>query len=394
MSAQSERKPLRILYFGPRGLSGGIGGSARLRNMLDVLSKLGAQTHLITYLPAARFGISHEQINQQLKVTAVSVNRAIPKVLKFLALKLIFYYGLRYAGRSDVIFAHSPGVVYGFPALVMAKLFGRPLFIDLTDTRDYDTPGFLYRYILNRADLVFAVSRYLVEAAEKTGSRKVVHAPGFINTEMFRFDVAARERIRKELKISEQDIVIGYAGAISPDEGLTCVIEALEKLSPRHPNLKLVMLGGRHPPGSDDIPRLVSEKGLQEKVVLVPPQPYESVPGYLSAFDIGVSPKIDKELNRAADPIRVYEYMAVGLPVIASRVGETANAIEDGVDGFLFKPQDFEDLARVLEKVIQNLGSLRELREKAREKVKEHYSQEATLTRLKAHLPELISKDR
>ncbi|MFC1917416.1 glycosyltransferase family 4 protein [Chloroflexota bacterium] len=383
---------LKVLYFGPYGRSGGIGGSARLRNMLAVLKKLGTHVRLITYLPEDRFRIKRQKPDESLETTFISVKATAPKILKLPALKLVFYYGLRYAGKSDVIFAHSPGIVYGFPALVMAKLYGKPLFIDLTDTRDPDTPAFLYRFILKHANMVFAVSSYLAKLARKAGNRSVVHAPGFINTDMFRFDAVARKKIREELKLKDSDTVIGYAGAFSPDEGLTYLLQAVKKLSGRYPDLKIVFLGGRNTPGADDIPQMVRDLGLDEKVTFIPPQPYESVPGYLSAFDIGISPKVDIELNRAADPIRVYEYMAVGLPVVASAVGETASAIENGKDGFLFKPQDADDLARVLEGIIKNPSSLQNLKLKAREKVIKGYSQESTLEKLESELKPLRVK--
>jgi len=381
---------LKILYLGPRGLSGGIGGSARLRNMLDVLAGMQAQTRLVSYLPEKRFGAASRVISEHLSSSVVSVPAAAPRLLKFPALKLLFYYGLKYAGKSDFILAHSPGTVYGLPALFLAKLFRKPLVIDLTDTRDPSTPAFLYRYVLRHADLVLAVSHLLTDLARQAGCPRVVHAPGFISTEMFRSDPAARQRIRRELKLENSDIVVGYAGAFSRDEGLTYLIRAVKMLAPRYDNLRLVMLGGRNRPGADEIPRLVAELGLESRVTLLPPQPYETVPAYLSAFDIGCSPKIDIELNRAADPIRVYEYMAAGLPAVASAVGETAHAIEHGVDGFLVKPEDAAELAGVLEHVIQNLGSLDTLREKAREKVIRDYSQAAMRQKLQKHLAELL----
>ena len=383
-------KQLKVLYLGPRGLSGGIGGSARLRNMLDVLEKMQAQTRLISYLPEKKFGVASQAINDYLSSTVISVPASAPKIFKLPALKLVFYYGLKYAVKSDVILAHSPGIVYGFPALILARIFRKPLLIDLTDTRDPDTPMFMYRYVLRHASTVFAVSQFLTELARQAGCRNVVHAPGFISTDMFQYDASAREKIRQELNLSRNDIVIGYAGAFSPDEGLTFLIKAVKKLSTRYDNLKLVLLGGRNTPGADDIPQLIAELNLQERVTLIPPQPYEMVPAYLSAFDIGCSPKIDIELNQAADPIRVYEYMAVGLPVVASAVGETANAIENGVDGFLTNPEDAEDLARVIEYIIQNRDSLQELKKKAREKVIRGYSQEATRQKLETHLKELV----
>jgi glycosyltransferase involved in cell wall biosynthesis len=308
------------------------------------------------------------------------------------ALLLVFIYGLRYIGKSNIVFAHSPGLVYGFPALLLAKAFGKPILIDLTDTRDQDTPGFIYRYVLRNSSIVFSVSSYLAEAARRAGCRNVVHAPGFINTDAFKYNAAARTKIRKELNIGNDDIVIGYAGAFSPDEGLNYLLRAFKRLTVQFDNIRLVFLGGRNVSGYDEIPQLIKELGLEKSVTVIPPQPYELVPDYLSAFDIACSPKVDRKLNRAADPIRVYEYMAVGLPAVASAVGETANALENGQDGFLVKPEDEADLTKALEHIIRNLDSLGDLRKRAREKVIESYSQQTIQKKLETHLPRLVRK--
>jgi len=360
--------------------------------MLDVLRKLEANTRLISYQPERKFRVVHEKINDYLNTTAISVSSSSPKIFKIPALLLVFIYGLRYIGKSNIVFAHSPGIVYGFPALLLAKVFGKPILIDLTDSRDKDTPGFIYRGVLRNSSIVFAVSRYLAEAARQAGCRNVVHAPGFIDTDAFKYNASARTKIRKELNIGSDDIVIGYAGAFSPDEGLSFLLKAFKRLTGQFDNIKLVFLGGRNVSGSDDIPQLINELGLEKRVIVIPPQPYELVPDYLSAFDIACSPKVDRELNRAADPIRVYEYMAVGLPAVASAVGETANALENEHDGFLVKPENEADLARVLEHIIRNLDSLQELRRKAREKVIESYSQQTIQKKLETHLDSLVKK--
>ncbi len=383
---------LNMLYFGPLGLQGGIGGSARVRNMLGVLKKLEAHTQLVSYLPEKKFRVTRQQINNYLDATAISVSSSSPKILKAPALLMIFIHGLKHIRQSDAVLAHSPSIVYGFPALILAKIFRKPLLIDLTDFRDPDTPAFIYRFVLRHSSVVFAVSRYLVAVAKEAGCPEVVHAPGFIDANVFRSNALERAKIREKLNIGNNEIAVGYVGAFSPEEGLSFLIKAFHRLSQQHDNIKLVMLGGRNVSGSDDTPRLINELALQEKVILIPPQPYESVPGYLSAFDIACSPKVDCLVNRAADPIRVYEYMSVGLPVVASAVSETANAIENGHDGFLAKPEDTDDLARVLEYVIQNMGSLQELKKKAREKVITNYTQEVFLRKLKTTLEGLIKK--
>ncbi|MFC1916970.1 glycosyltransferase, partial [Chloroflexota bacterium] len=95
----------------------------------------------------------------------------------------------------------------------------------------------------------------------------------------------------------------------------------------------------------------------------------------LSVFDIACSPKIDCFENRAANPVKIYEYMAMGLPMVISAVGEPSNVIEDGSDGYLIKPDDENDLQNTLERVLQNMCDARQMGERARQKIVENYTQ-------------------
>ncbi len=381
-----------ILYFGPCALHEGIGGSARLRNMLDVLRKLEANIQLISYLPERKFKVIRKRINNHLDTTTVCVPSSSPKTLKVPALLLILLYGLRYIKKSDFIFAHSPSIVYGFPALILAKTLGKPLLIDHMDIKDRATPGFICNSVLRNSDIVFAISRFLEEEVKEIGCRNAVYVPVFIDAGVFQKDPLERVKIRKKLNIGSNEVVIGYAGAFSLGEGLSFLLKAFKNLSSRYENIKLVLVGGGSVPGSDNIPQLISELALKERVILIPPQPYELMPGYLSAFDIACSPKIDCPANRAANPIKIYEYMSMALPTVASAVGETSNTIENGYDGFLVKPGDEKDLETTLGHVIQNLDSAKEVGEKAREKIIKNYTQQVMLKRIRQALRELGSK--
>ena len=379
-----------VLYFGPLGIKGGIGGSARLRNMLGILKKLDIQTRLISYLSDKKYEVTHQHLDDYLDATVISVPGAWPQLLKLPVPFLTLYYGLKYIGKSDLVMAHSANTAYGLSALLLARVFGKPLLIDLTDSRDPATPGFVYRFLLRRANTVFVVSRYLEEVAKKAGSRKVVHAPGFIDAGSFSFNVTERERIRAEYGIGSKEIAIGYAGAFAVEEGLPYLVKAFKELTARHGNIKLVLIGGKMAPHSDDIPGLIKELGIEDRVIIIPPQPYEMMPAYLSALDIACSPKIDCLVNHCADPIKIYEYMAVGLPTVASAVSETVNVIETGTDGFLVRPEDTDDLVKTLDNVIQNIGSFEDLKKKARNKVIGNYTQEVVLGKLEEALSSLL----
>ena len=371
-----------ILYFAPCGLRDGIGGGARLQNMLGVLGRLETNIQLISYLPGEKFRVTHERISNHLSVVTISVRRASPKILKAFALVLIFLYGLRHIRKSNIILAHSPGIVSGFPAFILAKIFGKPLLIDHMDIKDPDTPRFIYNCVLKNSNIVFTISRYLEEEVKEIGCRNVVYLPVFIDTDVFQKDIWERVKIREKLGIDDKEIVIGYAGSFSHIEGLPFLLKAFRNLSNKYENIKLVVAGGRNVPGSDNIPQLTNELVLKEKVILVPPQPYELMPRYLSAFDIACSPKIDCAENRTANPIKIYEYMSMALPTVVSAVGEISKVIENGIDGFLVKPGDEGDLETTLDYAIQNLGSAKEKGERAREKIIKNYTQQVMLKKI------------
>jgi len=398
VTAQNEEgtkvlKP-NILYFAPCGLSEGVGGSARLKNKLDVLMQLEANIQLISYLPEEKFRVAHKRVNDRLNTTTVYVPMSFPKIFKAFVLLLIFIYGLKYVKKSNIIFAHSPSIVSGFPALSLAKIFSKPLLIDHMDIKDPDTPKFIYNSALKKSNVVFTISRYLEEEVKQIGCQNVVYLPVFVDADIFQKDVWERGKIRKRLGIGNNEIVIGYAGSFWYIEGLPFFLKAFKGLSNKYGNIKLILIGGRSRANSDSVAvtQLIDELALEERVILVPRQPYELMPKYLSAFDIACSPKIDCAENRAANPIKIYEYMSMGLPTIVSAVGEISNIIENGYDGFLVKPGDEKALETTLEYVIQNLDFLQEVGEKARKKVIENYTQQVLSKKIKQALKEVSSE--
>ncbi|MFC1912757.1 glycosyltransferase family 4 protein [Chloroflexota bacterium] len=368
-----SKRNLNLLYFATGGLHQGIGGGGGLINMVDIFERLGVNIQLISYMPEARLKIKHEQKGSLLNTTIICVPKSLPKILKVFSIPLILMYGLRHARRSNVIFAHGPTIVSGFPAMILAKMFRKPLIVHHMDIDD--APGFIYDRVLKNSNFVFAISHYLEGEAKDKGCKNVIYVPISIDTDVFQKDISEGRKIRKKLEIGDNEVVIGYAGSFWHIEGVPILLKAFSNLVKRYENTRLIIVGGGGVAESDNISQLIDKLALKENVILISPQPYELIPGYLSACDIACSPKIDCEEHRAANPIKIYEYMSMGLPMVVSAVGETTNLIKNGVNGFLVKPGDENDLERTLEYVIQNLESAREVGKRAREEVVKNYSQ-------------------
>ena len=310
----------KITYFSPCDSVSGVGGSARFSNMLDVLQSLGYSTDTVIYR-----------------------NRGadVPTLLKSVDVLSLIAEGLKRSRSSRVIFAHAPTIVSGFPALVAALLLRKPLIIDHMDKKDPITPTRLFNLILRKATLVLTISQALESQVTALGG-KAVYLPPFVDTEVFEPLPEARERIRRNLGISPEDTVIGYCGSFWHTEDLPLLLSIFSELVQRY-KVHLLVIGGDN---THEGKRLFD--GLsplaKSRLHLVGFVPYSQVPSYLSACDIACAPKTDCEENRLASPIKVCEYMAMGLPVVASAIGGIKDTIRDGVDGLLVRPGNYGDL--------------------------------------------------
>jgi glycosyltransferase involved in cell wall biosynthesis len=213
-----------------------------------------------------------------------------------------------------------------------------------------------------------------------------------VDPNIFRIDTEVRKEIREELGIKKDDIVIGYAGAFTYVEGVPVLLHAFKNLRGRYSNIKLAIMGGIFWVNEDDdIPKLVKDMKIEDSVVLIPLQPHEEVPKFLSAFDILCCSKIDCEINRSITPIKIIEYLSMGLPTVASAVGGIPDTIEDGADGFLVKPGDVKDLEEKLEGIILNPERAKEIGESGRRTAIEKYSYEAIEDRIRKTISEVIN---
>jgi glycosyltransferase involved in cell wall biosynthesis len=394
MDGDKKLNGLKMTYIGGQRLdSSGVGGAARVKNLVSIFKRLGIEIDLISYSTLSnKFGIEHKKIDQSLQMTIVNVPSNLPKFLKAFTIFPIFIYAWKSCRNCDLMYADFIGIVTSVPIVVLKKIFDKPIILDYIDLRLKIVPNIIYKYMAKNADVFFAISPYLVESAkEESGCKNVVYLPNSIDTDHFKMNLKDREKIREELGIKKDDIVIGYAGSFWSVEGVPNLIQAFKNLRKKYSKIKLAIMGKVYISNTDDnIPKLVEDMNLEDKVILISSQSHEEVPKFLSAFDILCCPKIDCEVNRAANPVKVPEYLSMGLPTVASAVGGINDTIENGVDGLLVKPGDVTDLEEKLESIILNPESAKKIGENGRKKVIEKYSYEAIEDTIRQAVSEII----
>ena len=394
MTVSKGIEDLEITMVGPNP-DEMLGGGVRTRSLLEVLDAGGAKVTRVCYsFHKTRFRIHHGNTDKSSRWVNIDVPHSWPSPLKAFSLIFISAYTWKLSGRSQLILCTFGGMLFAIPAIVVSKLRGKPIILDYIDTELYGVPESVCRYFIRKADTVFAISHYLVDKATSYGCKNVVYVPTFVDTNFFRVNSESREKFRGRLNYEKNDIVIAYSGSLAPFEGLSYLLQAFTGLASKYPNVRLAIVGRKLLRTDSDIPKLADDLSLSSKVALIEPVPRADYPGLLSAFDILCVPRTDCLMSRAANPIKVTEYMSTGLPVVCSSIGEMSIVITHKVNGFLAKPGDAEDLEKTLDEVILNTEYSREVGRNGRREIIEKYSLDIIGDRIRLSLAELLDQGR
>lgn len=382
---------MACIYYS--GLSDWRGGAAGLKNMLNIFNRLGIETTDVIsyYYESNKFCIERRKLNSLTNSIEIHFPSDLPRSLKLLSIFFGFIYAWKPFKKCDIIFAHL-SITSAVPAVILGKMFNKPVIFHYIDIESLPIPNRVYKYILKSAAVIFTISPYLIDKVKKYGCENVVFLPAFVDTHLFKVNTNSRKKVREDLGIKNGEVVIGYAGSFSFTEGIPKLLQALKILLKNHPDVKLIIVGGKKGKKVDDTPQLVKKLGLKDKVKIVPPQPHEDIPKFLSACDITCCPKIDCEENRAALPIKVVEYMSMGLPTVCSSVGGISYIIEHAVGGFLVKPGDLNDLEKTLEWVISNPECAKKVGKNGRRKAVKEYNFDAIENKVREAMKAIMEK--
>lgn len=144
------------------------------------------------------------------------------------------------------------------------------------------------------------------------------------------------------MDIPADRFVIGFAGSLKPWHGIDILMDAFALLCGRGVDGHLLLIGDG--PMRPWIEGYVHAARLSDRVTITDWVPNSELPGLLARADVAVAPYPPLE-RFYFSPLKVYEYMAMGLPVVASALGQINALIADGETGLLTRPGDAEDLA-------------------------------------------------
>ena len=260
---------------------------------------------------------------------------------------------LEHAGPFDLVYERYSlwsfaGMAYARGSAIPAILeVNAPLIEEQAEHRGLiDRPGAegAAAQAFKDASVLVAVSEevgaYLERFPEARGKVRVV--PNGVNPERF------PPSLKPSLPAAPGAFTVGFVGTLKPWHGLGSLVEAFARLRQRHPEARLLIVGDG--PEAEKMQAHLSKNGLIEACHFTGAVSANEVPGLLASMDVGVAP-YPKLSHFYFSPLKVYEYMAAGLPIVASRVGQLQNIIQEEVNGLLTTPGDSAELAEALERL-------------------------------------------
>jgi glycosyltransferase involved in cell wall biosynthesis len=185
-------------------------------------------------------------------------------------------------------------------------------------------------------------------------------SPNAADPEQFSRNKYNREAIRKQLGV-ESGIVCGYVGAFHHWHGIHTFIDKVIPVMKKNNDTTMLMIGDGEL--LDDIKAMVEANHLQDRFIFTGRIPHDDVPKYIAAMDIAVLP----DSNSYGSPMKIFEYMAMEVPVIAPDYSPLCEVITSGESGWLFHKNDFDDCIRLFETLLTNLDEVQRIGANARE---------------------------
>lgn len=201
------------------------------------------------------------------------------------------------------------------------------------------------QYLLKRADAIIAVTagikRHLIEEYG-VDEKKITVIENGANTRIFR--PGNQEEARKKLGLDLSARYVCFTGNFAPWQGLPDLVRAVPLICNTWPAARVLLVG-------DGVMReqcaaLADELGVGDRICFTGRVPYESVPDYVTASDVCVAPFIrDRNDKIGLSPLKVYEYMGCGKPVVASDIAGVRELLDLSGGGIPVRPEDPQAIA-------------------------------------------------
>jgi glycosyltransferase involved in cell wall biosynthesis len=372
----------RVVYLratpGPGTQAGG--AASHIKGVVEALRGLGAELEIVSNDAIAGFDPAGKEFTV-IPPETVGSTRALFDIHN----NLVFTRAaVPLIERAQPDFIYQRYARFSWAGVSAAVRARRPLFLEYNGSevwvgKHWDRVGslaLLERYEqlnLRAAARIFVVSE--VERknllARGIAAEKIILNPNAVDVQRFRPLIGGATK-RRDLGIKNENLVAGFVGTFGPWHGVVELAKAIKEIPDSVP-LQFLFVGSGSLRG--EVERLLQSERESGRVIFTGTVEHDSVPVFLDACDILIAPHVP--LADGSDffgsPTKIFEYMAMGKGIVASRLGQIGEVLSDNETALLVTPGDVNGLAAAIVRLVDSEEMRSRLGESARRvAVQEH----------------------
>ena len=294
----------------------------------------------------------------------------------------------------DILYTRTPSNLSGIIGYLSKKMMGIPLVFEINGiafeeqklmrnklsmgTKNVITNALIvyrrHKEILmwSKADAIISVTigikRYLVQHG--VDEDKIWVIGNGANTDLFK--PMSQNIARNELGLDSINKYVCFVGNLAPWQGVEYLIQAAPLVLECIPKTKFLIVGDGVM--REQLEKMVGKLDLNDDFIFTGMISYEDVPKYINASDVCVAPFISARNEKIGlSPLKLYEYLACGKPVVGSNIMGVGDLLEDSNAGIPFTPEDHIELANAINKILINNKLIEKFGVNARRTVVENH---------------------
>ncbi|MGD0336876.1 MAG: glycosyltransferase family 4 protein [Candidatus Omnitrophota bacterium] len=253
--------------------------------------------------------------------------------------------------------------VFNFPGVSLLPIFCRKQhkkwILDIQSvTKEGGLKGFLYDNLAVMESAFFDVinvlnARMKDKLFKGKLAEKVRVIPLGVNIKRFRYARTDRS-VWEQFPVGKKDLILVYVGKLDKIRRLENIIEAFKIVIAEHrdKNIKLFFIGG----SKKDIERLSKKADpeiIKNKIFFLGAVSYEKIPSFLKSADVGLAYIPKTSSYNIQPPLKTIEYLAAGLPVVATDTDAHLDILQDGVNAVIAS-DSAEDFAKGMSRILED----------------------------------------
>ena len=246
------------------------------------------------------------------------------------------------------------------------------------------THWFRNRFLIHRFTPVGHSTQRVMTGKDRIPASRISVVHIGMPEEAVRFSAEGRRRVRAELGLSDDAVLIGNLARLVAFKGHTYLLSAMQRLLNAHPSARCAIAGDGEL--RDSLQSQVGALGLSAQVTLLGHR--NDISDFLSACDIYAQPSVD--FGGETFPVSVLNAMAAGRPIVASDVGDIRYMVLDGDNGFLTKDKQSRELADALSLLVADVSLREAMGKRSRALFLERFTLETMIANLEKVYHEVV----